>query len=86
MGGICQCSDLNEENCGEFYGFNKPRKNLDDNKLIKRQFSEYSEKDKIFYEKTVEYDKVIKNKLNNDTSNNIGPKEYVNGSVKVIRI
>jgi hypothetical protein len=86
MGTLCQCSDSNEENFNEFYGFNTPRKYLDDNKIKKKQCNNYNEKDKIFYEKTVEYDKFIKKRLNNDRPNNNEPKEYINGTVKVIRI
>ena len=84
MGKICTCNQLDDENC-EFYGFNNPRKNLDNKIITKKQFNDYDEKDKIFYEKTAEYDKVIKNKLNYNTNNN-EPKEYINGTVKIIRI
>ncbi len=85
MGKICTCNELTNENLEEFYGFN----NKESNKkryIIKKNFNNYKDEDKIFYEKTVEYDKIIKEKLNNEDDSENEPKEYINGTVKVIRI
>ena len=84
MGKICSCNELMNEN-NEFYGFN----NKDNNKkyIIKKNFNNYDDKDKIFYEKTVEYDKIIKDQLKNEKEyEDDEPKEYTNGTVKIIRI
>ena len=81
MGKLCSCDDLNNENYKEFYGFKN-----DNNIIIKKKFNEYQENDKIFYGKTNEYEKIIKNKINNENKDDNEPKEYMNGTVKIIRI
>ena len=80
MGKLCSCDDLNSENPKEFYWFKK-----DNNIIIKKRFNDYEENDNIFYGKTKEYDK-IKNKINNENKDDNEPKEYMNGTVKIIRI
>ena len=82
MGKICSCNDLNYENVKEFYGFNNKYNNI----IVKKKYNNYQEKDQIFYGKTEEYDKVIKEKLNTDNNTDNEPKEYMNGNVKIIRI
>lgn len=81
MGKLCSCDGLNSENYEEFYGFKK-----NNNIIIKKRFNEYEENDKIFYGKRNEYDKIIKNKINNENKDDNEPKEYMNGTVKIIRI
>ena len=84
MGKICSCNDLINENNKEFYGFNNKENNI--RYINKKSFNKYDDKDKIFYEKTAEYDKIIKDQLKNETEYEEEPKEYTNGTVKIIRI
>ena len=84
MGKICSCNDLNNENIQEFFGFNNKYNN--NGFIVKKMFNNYQEKDQIFYGKTDEYDKNIKDKLNDENNKDDEPKEYMNGNVKIIRI
>ena len=86
MGNFCSCNDFINENDDEFYGFINKEKNRSKRIILKKNFDNYKDEDKIFYEKTVEYDKIIKKKLNNEYESNDEPKEYINGTVKIIRI
>ncbi len=85
MGTICSCNDLSNENYKEYNGFGNKPYNPKIRINNKRNYDEYLDKDKIFYEKTDEYDKYIKNKVQKGKKEN-EPKEYINGTVKVILI
>ena len=56
MGTICSCNDLSNENYKEYYGFGNKPYNPKIRINNKKNYSEYLDKDKMFYEKTVEYD------------------------------
>ena len=85
MGKICTCNDLTNENLEEFYGFNN-KESKKNRYIMKKNFDNYKDEDKIFYEKTEEYDKIIKDKVNDGNETDNEPKEYINGTVKIIRI
>ena len=86
MGATCSCNDFNNDNNKEYYGFGSKHYNPEVNMIKKKNFHDYNKKDKMFYEKTAEYDKYIKGRLNIKNRDKDEPKEYMNGTVKVIVI
>jgi len=87
MGKICSCSYLSNEQNGEFYGFDKNNKEQNEYcYIIKKQFHNYDEKDRKYYGKTAEYDNLMENTIIQDNQGENEPKEYANGSVKIIHL
>ena len=88
MGKLCSCNFcIKGEDKKEFNGFSASPINNDDKYIyiIKKQFRKYNQKDKKFYQKSQDYDKMVENTSIQDIEINDEPIEENKGSIQIIR-